>query len=100
MLGSAQNLRQGRWPVCERRDERGRYVRGTSGNPRGRPPMPARQRLLLELVTAADAAGAQILVVVPDLSASSTQERQAGRGGGSLHAGPAATPASPDREAA
>ena len=41
-------------------------MRGTSGNPRGRPPIPASRKRLVDLVTAAEAAGAKIILILPE----------------------------------
>jgi hypothetical protein len=51
--------------VCVR-DERGRWRRGVSGNPEGRPRTSPERKRLVNLLAAAEAAGAQVIVVLPE----------------------------------
>jgi hypothetical protein len=51
--------------VCVR-DERGRWCRGVSGNPAGRPCTPPERKRLANLLAAAEAAGAEIVLILPE----------------------------------
>ena len=48
------------------RDSRGRWRDGVSGNPRGRPRVAPERKRYADLLAAAEAAGARVIVVLPE----------------------------------
>jgi hypothetical protein len=50
--------------VCVR-DDLGRFAKGASGNPAGRPRVAPLRKRYVDLLAAAEAAGASVIVVVP-----------------------------------
>jgi hypothetical protein len=51
--------------VCVR-DDLGRFAKGASGNPAGRPRVAPERKALTDLLAAAERAGAQVLVLLPE----------------------------------
>ena len=51
--------------VCVR-DDLGRFAKGASGNPAGRPRVAPLRKRYADLLAAAEAAGARVIVVLPE----------------------------------